>query len=165
MLHQWHECLCWSNYINEIMWLDYYSPTVHPKIHILIAIQKHNVAKPWKPFEGSKLLQGTPYRFHIRQHSFCAKKVTQVITVTWQWVTKQLRSLEFHIEEPFWNFGIISGPEMFLHLFQVLIISSCHAQVHSTSLSHCLPPKREHCILCRRIRRICASTDRKELKS
>ena len=93
------------------------------------------------------------------------KKVTQVITVTWQWVTKQLRSLEFHIEEPFWNFGIISGPEMFLHLFQVLIIPSCHAQVHSTSLSHCLPPKREHCILCRRIRRICASTDRKELKS
>lgn len=86
--------------MNEIISLDYYSPTVHPKIHILIAIQKHNVAKPWKPFEGSKLLQGTPYRFHIRQHSFCAKRVTQVITVAWQWVTKQLRSLEFHIEEP-----------------------------------------------------------------
>jgi len=78
--------------MNEITSLDYYSPTVHPKFHILLAIQKHNVAKPWKPFEGSKLLQGTPYRFHIRQHSFCTKKVTQVITVAWQWVTKQLRS-------------------------------------------------------------------------
>lgn len=119
--------------MNEITSLDCYSPTVHTTIHILLAIQKHNVAKPWKPFEGSKLLQGTPYRFHIRQHSFCAKKVTQVITVAWQWVTKQLRSLEFHIEEPFWNFEIISVPEMFLHLFQVFIIASIHAQVHSLS--------------------------------
>ena len=66
LLKQLHE---WNNA------LDYYSPRVHPKIHILIAIQKHNVAKPWKPFEGSKLLQGTPYRFHIRQHLFCAKKI------------------------------------------------------------------------------------------
>lgn len=119
--------------MNEITSLDYYLPTVHTTIHILLAIQKHNVAKPWKPFEGSKLLQGTPYRFHIRQHSFCAKKVTQVITVAWQWVTKQLRSLEFHIEEPFCNFEIISVPEMLFHRFQVLIIASIHEQAHSMS--------------------------------
>lgn len=53
------------------------------------------------------------------------KKVTQVIMVAWQWVTKQLRSLEFHREEPLWNFEIMSVPEMFLQLFQVLTISSC----------------------------------------
>ena len=70
--------------MNEITPLGYYSPTVHTKIHILLGIKKHNVAKPWKPFEGNTLLQGTPYHFHIRQHLFYTKKVTQVIMVTWQ---------------------------------------------------------------------------------